>query len=193
VPWQRREVGLCMARQGRCCSRIRLGRNKLGHESPLLVFEGGEIRNSNDEERARQKNMNFVVVALGTLTGRLMTHAWHADFGTFLPPSVLARRRKARACLEGANFSDAQLHKPEGFPQPRTNDPRGNANLSTALGVRQWCRSACMADGAWCWQGIFVRGGGGGGPVQGHGGVLPKRRRCHELKSCSFHQIFLPS
>lgn len=61
----------------------------------LLRFEGEKIKSMIDEERVRQKHMNFMVVALDTITGQLVTHTKYTNMGSILTEAVLNRQREA--------------------------------------------------------------------------------------------------
>ena len=58
----------------------------------LLRFEGKKIKNMIDEERVRQKNMNFMIVALDTINGQLMTHTKYKNIESLLTGAVLSRQ-----------------------------------------------------------------------------------------------------
>ena len=61
----------------------------------LLRFEGEKIKSMIDEELVRQKNMNFIVVALDTITGQLVTHTKYTNMESILTEAVLNRQREA--------------------------------------------------------------------------------------------------
>lgn len=61
----------------------------------LLRFEGKRIRNMSDEVQVRQKNMNFIIVALDSTTGLIVTHTKYTNMGSLLTESVLNRQQKA--------------------------------------------------------------------------------------------------
>jgi hypothetical protein len=82
----------------------------------LLKFEGEMIKHEADEERVRQKNMNFMIVALDTITGHLVTHTKYTNMGSLLTEPVLSRQQDAyKPC---ASPTDPKLsivsHKNEG-------------------------------------------------------------------------------
>ena len=79
----------------------------------LLRFEGEMIKNEADEVRVRKKNMNFMVVALDTITGHLLTHTRYTNMGSLLVEAVLSRQLEAYT-----KYNDPKLrvvsHKNEG-------------------------------------------------------------------------------
>jgi hypothetical protein len=84
----------------------------------LMRFEGEQIKDYATEERVRRKNMNFMVAALDTATGCLITHTRYTDIDTLLTADVLFRQRKLYGLALGDTFSDPKLsqvsHKDEG-------------------------------------------------------------------------------
>lgn len=80
----------------------------------LLRFEGEMIETEADEDRVRKKNMNFMVVALDTVTGHLLTHTKYANIGSLLTDDVLSRQLEAYAPWHNDPKLRVVSHKNEG-------------------------------------------------------------------------------
>ena len=59
----------------------------------LMRFEGEMITDTATEEKVRRENMNFIVLALDTVTGHLVTHTKYDDMESLLTMDVYNRQR----------------------------------------------------------------------------------------------------
>lgn len=86
--------------------------NKVIWNTKLLMrFEGELITDCYTEERVRMKHMNFLVAALDTITGFLVTHTQYTQIETLLTTSVILRQREVYKCdpALGVTFLDNKL------------------------------------------------------------------------------------
>ena len=77
----------------------------------LMRFQGEFITDKTIEERVRRKNMIFLVAALDTITGRLVTHTKYMNIDTLLTAGILRRQRRAYNSIPkvGVFFNDPKL------------------------------------------------------------------------------------